>query len=67
MIASETFKLGLENISQEFLRALTHANNLSYTVALVTNHTGKDQVGNRNVDILLQKGLNIKKIFVPLR
>ena len=61
----DTFKLGLENISQDFLRALTQRNNFSYTVALVTNHTGHDQVGNRNVDILIQKGLNIKKIFVP--
>ena len=62
----ETFKLGLENISQEFLRALMPHNKFSYTVALVTNHTGKDQVGNRNVDILRQKGLKIKKIFVPI-
>lgn len=62
----ESFKLGLENISEEFLRALTSRGDFSYTVALVTNHTGKDQVGNRNVDILLAKGLNIKKIFVPV-
>ena len=63
---SETFKLGLENISQEFLRSLTPRKDFSYTVALVTNHTGKDQAGNRNVDILLQKELHIKKIFVPI-
>ena len=63
--STETFKLGLENISEEFLRSLTPRGNISYTVALVTNHTGKDQLGNRNIDILLQKGLRIKKIFVP--
>lgn len=61
----DAFKLGLENISEDFLRALTPRGNFSYTVALVTNHTGKDQIGNRNIDILLARGLQIKKIFVP--
>jgi uncharacterized protein YbbC (DUF1343 family) len=62
---TDAFKLGLENISQDFLRALTRRHDLSYAVALVTNHTGKDQMGNRNIDILMEKGLHIKKIFVP--
>ncbi len=63
---TENFKLGLENISHEFLCALTSKGDLSFTVALITNHTGHDQIGNRNVDLLLQKGLHIKKIFVPI-
>ena len=63
--STDAFKLGLENVSQEFLRALTPRHDMSYVVALVTNHTGKDQLGNRNVDILREKGLHIKKIFVP--
>jgi uncharacterized protein YbbC (DUF1343 family) len=63
--STDAFKLGLENISQDFLRALTARHDLSFTVALITNRTGKDQIGNRNIDILLEKGLNIKKIFVP--
>lgn len=61
----ENFKLGLENISDDFLYTLTPKSNLSYCVALVTNHTGKDQIGHRNIDILLQRGLKIKKIFAP--
>lgn len=63
----EKFKLGLENISEEFLRAISPHGNLSYTIALVTNQTGKDQAGNRNIDLLLEKGLNIKKILVPFQ
>jgi uncharacterized protein YbbC (DUF1343 family) len=63
--STDAFKLGLENITQDFLCALTSRHDLSFTVALVTNHTGKDQVGNRNIDILLDRGLHIKKIFVP--
>ena len=62
---TDAFKLGLENISLELLHALTPRHDLSYAVALVTNHTGKDQMGNRNIDILIEKGLSIKKIFVP--
>ena len=58
------FKLGLENISPNFLRALTPRGTLSYSVALVTNHTQVDLVGARNIDILLQKGLDVKKVFV---
>lgn len=61
----EHFKLGLENITHDFLCSLTTSHDLSYAAALVTNLTGQDQVGNRNIDVLLQKGLNIKKIFVP--
>lgn len=62
---SERFKLGLENISDDFLAMLSPSGSLSYDVALVTNHTGKDQIGHRNIDILLQRGLTIKKIFAP--
>lgn len=64
-VDNERFKLGLENISDDFLLMLTPKENLSYAVALVTNHTGKDQIGHRNIDILLQRGLTIKKIFAP--
>jgi len=62
---NEHFKLGLENISHDFLCSLTSSQDLSYTAALVTNLTGRDQMGNRNIDVLLQKGLNVKKIYIP--
>lgn len=58
------FKLGLENISQDFLKQLGNGR-LDYTVGIITNHTGIDQEGKRNIDILLTKGLNIKQIFIP--
>ena len=60
-----SFKLGLENISQEFLTNLSASKCIDYSVGLITNHTGIDQSGNRNIDILLSKGLQIKKIFIP--
>ena len=62
----ETFKLGIENISHEFLQSLSKQGSINaYTVGLITNHTGLDQQGKRNIDILLTKGLRIKKIYVP--
>jgi uncharacterized protein YbbC (DUF1343 family) len=57
------FKLGIENISDEFLRSLSPDKSLKYNVALVTNQTGCDQKGNRTVDILLSKRLQIKHII----
>ncbi len=63
---ASSFKLGLENISNEFLRSLSNSGRIdSYTVGLITNHTGLDQKGNRNIDILLAKGVRIKKIYIP--
>jgi len=59
------FKLGLENITDKFLRTLSKNGTLDFTVGLITNQTGKDQTGKRNVDVLQEKGLHIKKIFVP--
>jgi uncharacterized protein YbbC (DUF1343 family) len=65
-VASSTFKLGLENISGEFLASLSPIGKInSYTIGLITNHTGLDQKGNRNIDLLIAKGVRIKKIFVP--
>lgn len=63
---ANSFKLGLENLSCKFLRSINvcgcaHA----MPVGLITNHTGLDQSGKRNIDILLSKGVQIKKIFVP--
>lgn len=54
------FLLGLENIPDEFIQKIKGAR-----IALITNQTGKDQHGRRNIDILREKGLNIKAILVP--
>jgi uncharacterized protein YbbC (DUF1343 family) len=59
------FKLGLENISVSFLKHLSKTQDLSYRVGLITNQTGRDQKGRSNIDILEEKGLQIKKIFTP--
>lgn len=54
------FKLGLENIPDSFLQQLSTSH-----IGLITNQTGKDQQGNRNMDVLLERGLNITHIFAP--
>ncbi|MGE0009319.1 MAG: exo-beta-N-acetylmuramidase NamZ domain-containing protein [Candidatus Babeliales bacterium] len=54
------YKLGLENISNELITSLK-----GKRIGLVTNQTGKDQQGNRNIDLLLNKGLNITHLFAP--
>jgi hypothetical protein len=57
-----SFQLGIENsnlLSQKFsgLRSLR--------IGLITNQTGRDQQGNRAIDILLQKGLRVTHILAP--
>ncbi|TET06456.1 DUF1343 domain-containing protein [Candidatus Dependentiae bacterium] len=63
--AGNNFKLGIEILSEEFLKNLTPSSDLSYAVGLITNQTGIDQKGNKTIDILLQKGLKIHTIFSP--
>lgn len=59
------FKLGLENISDSFLKNLVKPHDVSYRVGLITNHTGIDQTGRRNIDVLRARNVCIKKIYVP--
>ena len=59
------FRLGLENITQALLKNVSKAGNTNLRIGLITNQTGKDQLGRRNIDVLLAKNINIKKIFVP--
>jgi len=58
--AKTEFSLGLENIPDEFIEKIKHAR-----IGLITNQTGKDQSGNRNIDILRAKHLNLTAILVP--
>lgn len=60
---SSYFKLGLENISDKFLKKIT--NNFTYKVGLITTETAVDQKGRRNVDILINKKVNIVKLLMP--
>jgi len=57
---NKNFKLGLENISNKILKQLR-----SQQIGLITNQSGKNQNGKRNIDILQKHRLNIKYIFAP--
>lgn len=59
---SESFKLGLENITNTF--NTTHKPNTT-RFALITNHTGKDQQGNRTLDLLLQHHIHVTCVLAP--
>ncbi len=56
------FKLGIENISSRFVWNYL---NQDISVGLVTNQTGKDQKGNRTIDVLMKKGFKVSAIFAP--
>lgn len=56
------FKLGVENIPAKLAKEYAQK---KIPVALVTNQTGKDQKGNRTLDILRSKGFNVVKVFAP--
>ena len=58
------FRLGLEGISSDLIKKI-YKTTKSPNIGLVTNQTGKDQYGRRNIDILVKKGLHLKKIFTP--
>lgn len=62
---ANTFKLGLESIPASFLPNLIGKQASSYRIGLITNQTGKDQQGKRNLDLLVQRGMQITKIFAP--
>ena len=58
------FKLGVENISNAFIKKICPAEK-PCVVGLITNQTGVDQKGNRTIDILQQRGLNLTYVFAP--
>jgi len=64
-ICSNQFKLGLESIPTTFLQNLNASDERPYRVGLITNQTGKDQLGERNLDLLRQRGLQVTKVFAP--
>lgn len=66
-IATETsdFKLGIENMPDRLLHQLKTYRRGGCRIGLITNQTGRDQKGNRTLDILLQKGLNVLCILAP--
>src|ERR1700722_12152478 len=60
--APEPLKLGIEQVSSAFRKNLKKPNG-SY--ALITNQTGKDQHGQRSVDILKRAGFTICYLLAP--
>ena len=62
---SDGFKLGIESVSDSLASNLSVQGEATCRVGLITNQTGTDQAGNRNIDILLNKGFDIKKVFTP--
>ena len=62
---ASSFRLGLENISDSFLKKLTSRFGKNFKVGLVTNQSGKDQSGRRTIDVLLAKGINVVSLFAP--
>ena len=57
-----SFKLGLENIPDHLKSSLIKQKK---RIGIVTNQTGIDQHGKRNIDRLKQEGFNVVSIFVP--
>ncbi|HRN78220.1 MAG TPA: DUF1343 domain-containing protein [Candidatus Dependentiae bacterium] len=58
-------KLGIENASQLLKYTYNKKKIMQCKVGFITNHTSKDQSGNRSVDILLQHGLTISYLLAP--
>jgi uncharacterized protein YbbC (DUF1343 family) len=56
------FKLGLENIPPHLKNSLIKQKK---RIGIVTNQTGIDQKGQRNIDRLRKEGFNLVSIFVP--
>jgi uncharacterized protein YbbC (DUF1343 family) len=67
IVAEESpFKLGVENIPASLVHMVCpHKKKNDAVIGLITNQTGIDQKGHRTVDILLERGLQAKYIFVP--
>lgn len=59
------FSLGIENIADVQLRLFGVSAEHVKRIGLVTNQTGRDQQGNRTVDILCQKGIRVTHILAP--
>lgn len=59
------FRLGIENITPQFLYHFVEGKNGPLKIAYVSNHTAVDQNGRRSLDILVGKGFNVKSIYAP--
>lgn len=59
------FRLGIENIPASLCTRLGFSDKKACRIGLITNQTGKNQLGSRNVDFLRQNGFKVTRIFAP--
>jgi uncharacterized protein YbbC (DUF1343 family) len=59
------FKLGVENLSPSFFKALKRPDGSYLKVGLISNQTSVDQKGNRTVDILQRQGVRVLFLLAP--
>jgi uncharacterized protein YbbC (DUF1343 family) len=64
-MTASSFKLGIENVSDSLATSLAVDGAQACRVGLITNQTGTDQAGNRNIEILVNKGFTVNKVFMP--
>lgn len=59
------FRLGLENFTPRSLDSFIPGIVKKQRIGLITNHTGRDQQGRRNSDLLSAQGFQVDVIFTP--
>ncbi|MCL4380262.1 DUF1343 domain-containing protein [Candidatus Dependentiae bacterium] len=62
--AERLLQLGIENLTDR-LREIARLEQGPLNIGLITNQTGIDQQGNRNIKILLDAGFNITRLYAP--
>ncbi len=62
--SGQPFTLGIENVSSQLFKHVCNGLS-SCRIGLITNQTGKDQCGNRNVDLFLEHGADLKYLLAP--
>src|SRR5258705_9987301 len=66
VVASATFKLGVENIPEVLAKKLCPLKKKDLCMlGLITNQSGVDQRGKRTIDILVDEGYSLRYIFAP--
>ena len=62
---NSTFKLGVENITQAFIKNICPDTKEKCAIGLITNQTGVDQNGKSTADVIVEKGMTVQYIFAP--
>jgi len=59
------FTLGIENMSPSTVQKISPKHSSKSSIGLITNQSGIDQHGKRNIDIIINNNLNLLYIFAP--